>query len=178
MPQDYPFAWTPGKRVLVVLRDGLPGEYLDEALYLASVIGAEDADFFHMREGEGLENLLRVANRGFYGAVSFPPVDFGLSHRLGARHAYQEVFDSLRPPVLIPKGSFPYKRIILFGGGHGIDDLARATGAGILSWPRELEDKDLLVVYRKRGARHSPLFRDKALILSGTAAVSILVVPE
>lgn len=155
----------------------MPGEYLDEALYIASSIGAEDADFFHAREGEGLESLLNVANHGFYGAVVFPPVDFGRGSRLGGRHIYQELFDSLHPPVLLPRGSFPYKRIVLMGGGPGIDDLARATNAEIVSLPRELEEKDLLVVYRKRGTSHSFLSHDKALVLAGTSGVSVLVVP-
>jgi len=177
MPQDHTFTWAPGKRVLAVLREGLQGEYLDEALYFASATGAEDADFFHAREEEGLGNLANIANHGFYGAVVFPPVDFGTGSRLGGRHVYQELFDSLRPPVLLPRGTFPYRRIVLVGGGPGIDDLARATGAEIVSLPKELEGKDLLVVYRKRGTGHSFLSHDKALVLAGTSEVSVLVVP-
>lgn len=175
--QERAFTWSPGKRVLVVLREELPGEYLDEALYFASVTGAEDADFFHERAGEGLENLIGVANRGFYGAVVFPPVDFGAGSRMGGRHLYQVLFDSLNPPVLLPRGSFPYQRIAIAGGGHGIDDLARATGAEIVSLPKEPGEKDLLVIYRKRKTPHSFLSPDRAMILAGTSMVSALVVP-
>lgn len=176
-PQGHVFTWAPGKRVLVVLRDDLPGEYLDEALYLASATGAEDADFFHTRPGEGLDKLVSVANHEFYGAVVFPPVPFGAGSRLGAGHLYQHLLDSLRPPVLLARGSFPYKRILLIGGGPGIDDLARATGAEILSWGGPVEPNDLLVIYRKRGTGHSFFSRDRALVLAGTARVSALVVP-
>ena len=176
MRQAHTFTWAPGKRILVVLREGLPGEYLEEALYFAGATGAEDADFFHLKE-EGTENLARVANHDFYGAVVFPPVDFGMASRLGGRHLYQTLFDSLRPPVFLPRGSFPYKRIVLVGGGPGIDELARATGAEIVSLPKKLEEKDLLVVYRKRGTGHSFLSRDKALVLAGASGVSVLVVP-
>jgi|GEM_PF-2108113 hypothetical protein len=177
MPQAHTFTWAPGKRILVVLREGLPEEYLEEALYMAGATGAEDADFFHLKEEEGTENLARVANHEFYGAVVFPPVDFGVASRLGGRHLYQTLFDSLRPPVLLPRGSFPYERIVLVGGGPGIDDLARATGAEIVSLTKEFKGKDLLVVYRKRGTGHSLLSQDKALILAGTSKVSVLVVP-
>ncbi len=175
--QGHAFAWSPGKRVLVVLREGLPEEYLDEALYFAGATGAEDADFFHEREGGGLENLLDVANRGFYGAVVFPPLVFGAGSRLGGPHIYRELFDSIRPLVLLPRGSFPYERIALAGGGHGLDDLARATGAEIVSLPKKLGEKDLLVVYRKRKTPHSVFSPDRAMVLAGTSRVSALVVP-
>ncbi|MGC8894908.1 MAG: hypothetical protein ACP5QG_08705 [candidate division WOR-3 bacterium] len=177
MSQERAFTWSPGKRVLVVLREGLPEEYMDEALYFASATGAEDADFFHAREGEALEGLLDVANRGFYGSVVFPPRNFSIGNRLGGRHIYQELFDRLNTPVLLPRGSFPYARIALVGGGHGIDDLARATGAEIVSLPKELEHKDLLVLYRRKGTGHSFFSPDKALVLAGTSEVSVLVVP-
>jgi len=100
-----------GARVMAVLTGRDPGSYLEEILYLSASSQVEDVDFFQARHG--IPTLVENVKKGDYGILAFPPVRLGFLNRLGSRHIYQDLLDNLKVPLLVPRGSFPYKRILL-----------------------------------------------------------------
>ncbi len=126
-----------GARVMAVLTSRDDESYLEEIFYLAASSQVEDVDFFQARRG--ILALVENAQKGDYGILAFPPTRLGLLNRLGRRHVYQDLLDNLKIPLLVPRGSFPYERILLpvsdsvedKGTVEAAVDAARTLGAGI-----------------------------------------------
>lgn len=126
-----------GARVMAVLTSHYYEKYLEEILYLAASSQVEDVDFFQARQG--IPTLVENVKKGDYGILAFPPTRLGFLNRLGKRHVYQDLLDDPKIPLLVPRGSFPYRKILLPVSDSAEDkgtveaavDAARTLGAEI-----------------------------------------------
>ncbi len=101
----------------MVLKRGLPDGYLEEALFLAGVLGAEEADFHHARSVDF--GVLEAARD--YGLLVLPD-----------EPGSWEVAEGFGGSLAFPRGSYPYFEVVAVGEAPGAEDLARRLGVPLV----------------------------------------------